>query len=72
IIDEILKYSQEYPEYAVRQTGKDTYGLDYPVGINMQAMLDVYNMSLTLKMDSLTQAIEPGLQKYYSLLYSTK
>ncbi|NSW95769.1 MAG: DUF2723 domain-containing protein, partial [Bacteroidales bacterium] len=54
IIDEILKYSQEYLEYAVRQTGKDTYGLDYPVGINMQAMLDVYNMSLTLKMDSLT------------------
>lgn len=72
IIDEILKYSQEYLDYAVGQAGKDNYGLDYPVGINMQAMLDIYNMSLTLKMDSLTRDIEPGLQMYYNQLYSTK
>lgn len=72
IIDEIIRYSQEYLEYAVRMGDKSRYGLDYPIGINMQAMLDIYNMSMKLKMDSLTQAIEPPLQKYYNLLYSTK
>ena len=38
----------------------------------MQALLDIYNMSLSLKMDSLTKTIEPEINKYYSRFYPVK
>jgi hypothetical protein len=50
----------------------DRFGLDYPIGINMQALLDVYNMSLGLKMDSLTKTVEQDINKYYGRFYSVK
>ena len=72
LIKEITGYSKEYLEYAISQGTAGVFGLDYPIGINMQALLDIYNMSLELKMDSLTKTIEPDINKYYSRLYSAK
>ena len=72
LINEITGYSKEYLEYAISQSNAGRFGLDYPIGINMQALLDIYNMSLKLKMDSLTKTIEPEINKYYSRLYSAK
>jgi hypothetical protein len=41
------------------------------MGINMQAMLDVYNMTVKLKLDSVAQKLEPEINNYYGKLYST-
>jgi len=72
LINEIISYSKEYLDYAISIESGDRFGLDYPIGINMQALLDIYNMSLSLKLDSLTKIIEPDINKYYGRLYSVK
>ena len=36
----------------------------------MQGLLDIYNMSVKLKMTALTAIIEPEINNYYSKLYS--
>jgi hypothetical protein len=35
-------------------------------------LLDIYNMSLSLKLNSLTMKVEPEINNYYSKLYSVK
>lgn len=72
LINEIISYSKEYLDYAISIGAGDRFGLDYPIGINMQALLDIYNMSLSMKLDSLTKTIEPDINKYYGRLYSVK
>ena len=72
IINDILGYSRQYLEYAAGLKPEERFGLEYPTGINMQALLDIYNMSLRLKLTSLTLSVEPELNKYYSRLYPSK
>jgi hypothetical protein len=72
VIGQILAYSKEYLDYAISLSPGSRYGLEYPIGINMQAMLDIYNMAADQKIDSLTKVIEPEISKYYSRLYSGK
>ena len=50
----------------------ERFGLEYPMGINMQALLDIYNLSVRLKLNTITQTIEPEINNYYGKLYSTK
>jgi hypothetical protein len=68
----VINYSKEYLDYAISINPDGRFGLEYPTGINMQALLDIYNLSGRLKRDSLTAIIEPEINKYYSKLYSTK
>jgi hypothetical protein len=68
----IVNYSREYLEYAISIPAEKRYGLDYAYGINMQALLDLYNMAGELKNSSLIGVLEPVLSKYYSILYSGK
>jgi hypothetical protein len=68
----IINYSKEYLDYAISMNPGERFGLEYPTGINMQAMLDIYNLTGRLKRDSLTAIIEPEINNYYSKLYSTK
>ena len=72
LIYEIIEYSKSYLDYSVSITAGERYGLDYPTGINMQALLDIYNLSMRLKLDSITKIVEPEITKYYSRLYSAK
>jgi hypothetical protein len=72
ILNEIINYSKSYLDYAISIKPEERYGLEYPTGINMQGMLDIYNMSMKLKLDSLTAVIEPEINKYYGILYSSK
>jgi hypothetical protein len=46
--------------------------MDYPIGINMQALMDINNMAINLKMDQLISTISPDVNRYYSILYSDK
>jgi len=72
LINDIIKYSKEYLEYAISLKPEDRYGLEYPTGINMQGLLDIYNMSVRLKLNTLVLTIEPEINKYYGKLYSSK
>jgi hypothetical protein len=72
LLNDIIIYSKEYLDYAISLNPEDRYGLEYPMGINMQAMLDIYNMAVRLKLNAITLSIEPEINKYYGKLYSTK
>ena len=72
LITDIIKYSKKYLDYAISLNPADRFGLEYPTGINMQCLLDVYNMSVSFKMTNITAMIEPDINNYYSKLYSTK
>jgi len=70
LVMDIIDYSKEYLDYAISLKSTERFGLEYPTGINMQAMLDIYNMSVSLKLSNITLIIEPQINSYYSRLYS--
>jgi len=70
LVKDIIDYSKEYLDYAISLKPTERFGLEYPTGINMQAMLDIYNMSVSLKLSNITLIIEPQINSYYSRLYS--
>ena len=70
IIYDTIGYSKQYLDYAISLNSYSRFGLEYPIGINMQALLDIYNMSIRLKLNSLLATIEPEINKYYSQLYA--
>jgi hypothetical protein len=72
LLFEIIGYSKTYLDYAISLTTEERFGLEYPTGINMQALLDIYNLSMALKLNSVTLAVEPDINNYYSKLYSAK
>jgi hypothetical protein len=72
LLADVIGYSKKYLEYAISLTPGERFGLEYPTGINMQALLDIYNMSVSLKLNSITSAVEPDINNYYSKLYSVK
>jgi hypothetical protein len=72
LLDNIVGYADQYLSYASKLRSSERFGLDYPIGINMQALLDIYNLSIKMKMDSLTKSIEPMVSKYYAQFYSRK
>lgn len=72
ILNKVISYSKEYLEYSIGLNAGDRYGLEYATGINMQALLDIYNLSVSKKLTKITLSLEPDLNKYYSRLYSAK
>jgi len=72
IINGVIRYSKDYLDYIVKIRPQERFGLEYTTGINMQTLLDIYNISQTLKLDSITASIEPDINNYYSRLYSVK
>lgn len=71
LIDEIVNYAKEYLNYAVSLGPEERFGLELSNGINMQSLLDIYNLSLNHEMDSLTTVLEPMISTYYGRLYNT-
>jgi hypothetical protein len=72
LIDDIMDYSKSYLEYAISINPEERFGLEYPTGINMQALLDIYNMAMRLKLDNLIAKVEPEINNYYGKLYTPK
>jgi hypothetical protein len=70
LINDIIKYSKEYLDYAISINPGDRFGLEYATGINMQGLLDIYNLSVRLKLDSVLSVLEPEINNYYGKLYS--
>jgi len=72
LLNEIIAYSKEYLDYAISITQNERFGLEYPTGINMQALLDIYNLSTSLKLDTVSTILEQEINNYYGKLYSAK
>ena len=72
LMNEIVEYSKNYLDYSISIRPEDRFGLDYPTGINMQALLDIYHIAGNLKLDSLRTMVESEISKYYGKLYSVK
>jgi tetratricopeptide (TPR) repeat protein len=72
LVDNIIDYASQYLNYSIRLRSNQRFGLDRPTGINMQALIDIYNMSIKLNLEPLTKTVEPLVKKYYGQLYSNK
>jgi tetratricopeptide (TPR) repeat protein len=72
VLNDVMKYSKEYLDYAISMDPDKQFGMDYPTGINMQALLDINNVAINLKMDELAKTVSSDVNKYYSILYSGK
>ena len=72
LLNEVRDYSKSYLDYAISIKPEERFGLEYPSGISMQSMLDIYNLSVKLKLDSLSAVIEPEINLYYGRLFSAK
>lgn len=70
LVEEIFTYSTDYLRYVITLKSDQRFGLEYTIGINMQSLIDIYRMSVNLKMKELSDRVEPELNKYYSILYS--
>ncbi|MEI8224536.1 MAG: DUF2723 domain-containing protein [Bacteroidota bacterium] len=70
LLSDVFGYSKKYLDYAISIKPEERFGLEYPTGINMQCLLDIYNMSVSLKLGSLIAIVEPEINNYYSKLYS--
>jgi hypothetical protein len=69
LINEVLDYSAEYLEYIVNLQPELRFGLEYTTGLNMQAILDIYRLSIGLKLDETVKKTELMLDRYYTSLY---
>jgi len=72
LLTSIINYSSEYLDYAVSLRSDERYGLEYPNGVNMQALLDIYNIAVSLESASLLTIVEPLINDYYTKLFSVK
>jgi hypothetical protein len=72
IIDNVMAYSKEYLEYSVGLEPGKEFGMDYPTGINMQALLDINNLAIDLGLEELERRVSEDVTKYYSILYSSQ
>jgi hypothetical protein len=69
LINEIISYASDYLSFVIALPSSKQFGLDYPKGINMQALIDIYRMAVRLNMTEIVKRVEPELNKYYSSLY---
>lgn len=65
IFDSIIAYTREYLEYAMKLNPEERFGMDYPIGINWQALYEVYATSEEIGLKDLSDSIEPDLNRYY-------
>jgi len=70
LLNDIISYSKEYLDLIIEINPADRFGLDYPTGLNMQTLLDIYNLAAGLKLEKIIADVEPAVDKYYGRLYS--
>jgi len=71
ILNKILSYSKDYLQYCIELLPYRRFGMDYSIGLNMQAFIDIYRMCIRLGLNELAGSIEKELNTYYSILYSS-
>jgi len=72
ILNDVIGYSKEYLNYAMKLRTGERFDMDLTVGINMQALLDIYHLSEALKLDNLKASSENLINEFYGKLYPRK
>lgn len=65
----VIKLSKEYLDYIIQLDYLRRYDLEYVTGINMQALIRLYNMAISTGNKELEQLVGNNLDKYYAELY---
>ena len=68
LLNSIINYSADYLDYSISLKPFNRFGLEYPNGVNMQALYDIYFISVSLKSDSLQNIVVPLINNYRELL----
>ena len=68
LLNEIVAYSKGYLEYMMSIPQFRRFGLEYPIGINLQSLIEIYNRAFEMGLEEIRSAIEPDLNRYYSEL----
>ena len=71
LIDTISGYASDYLAYAILLKSVERFGLEYTIGINMQTMIEIYRLADRLGLDDLAARLEPDLNRFYTILYSS-
>ncbi|MEE4215380.1 MAG: DUF2723 domain-containing protein [Bacteroidales bacterium] len=68
IATDIVENAKQYLEMVIRLDGPMRYDLDYVIGLNLQSLISLYNMSGTMGISELRDMIEQDLDRYYNEL----
>jgi len=66
---DIITNAKAYLDIVTQLEDSRRYDLDYVIGLNMQALISLYNMSASLGIDELMQQIEQDIDRYYNDLF---
>ena len=69
IADQIITNAKEYLELAIGLDEARRYDLDYVIGLNMQALISLYNMSASLGITGIMDMLEEDIERYYNEFY---
>ncbi|MBS0009832.1 MAG: DUF2723 domain-containing protein [Bacteroidales bacterium] len=69
IANGIISNAKEYLDMVLQLDDPRRYDLDYVIGLNMQAMISLYNMSMSMGIDELRLLIEEDIDRYYNELF---
>ena len=69
IAGDIINNAKAYLDLVTQLESSRRYDLDYVIGLNMQALISLYNMSVSLGIDELMQEIEQDIDRYYNDLF---
>jgi hypothetical protein len=72
LFGEIINYSKGYLEYAASLKPGNTFDLDYPVGINYQALYEIAYIADRLNEEALLNEVGPLLDLYTKKFYPGK
>lgn len=69
IATDIINNAKAYLDVVLQLEEGRRYDLDYVIGLNMQALISLYNMSSTMGIDELMVQIEEDIDRYYNKLF---
>ena len=69
IATDIINNAKAYLDVVLQLEEGRRYDLDYVVGLNMQALISLYNMSSAMGIDELMVQIEQDIDRYYNELF---
>ena len=69
IASDIINNAKTYLDLVIQLEESRRYDLDYVIGLNMQALISLYNMSSSMGIDELMVQIEKDIDRYYNELF---
>jgi hypothetical protein len=68
LLETVISYSLGYLEYIAALPPSSRFGLEYPIGINMQAAIQIFHLTSDLGLEEIHNRIDPIVNRYYQEL----